>query len=186
MTILAAYTDGVTTWIGSDLAGTMENGYIKLLKRKWLGAEGWWYGHGGDLRVANLIERNATPLLRDVKDPAEFIDRLKRLYDDNGIKCHFDDNRGAGCYGNEGILVRAGAVWGIGQSLALLPADPDAVMCRGVAEHVAEAAAWGYQRAQPGADPHKLIAVALEAAAHFNVWLRGVWQETVVRVAADT
>jgi hypothetical protein len=184
MTILAAYTDGVTTWIGSDLATTDAAGNLYEVPRKWLGAEGWWYGHTGDLRVLNLIERSAIPLLHDVKDPAEFIERLKRLYEDSGVKAHYHDDHGAGCYGNGGLLVRAGEIWDIDEGLGVLPIAKDAVWCRGSAALIGAAAAWGFQRVAI-TNPHELVSVALMGAARFNAHIRGVWQETV-HVAAGT
>jgi hypothetical protein len=178
MTVIVAYADGIRTWIGSDLAVVCTSGRIWETGKKWSGAHGWWFGHCGDHRAADIIEANSDRLFNDLRAP-EFANRLAGLYEEHGMKPYFAQGETVPDWNNSGLLACAGRAWDVDGCLSMSPCPINKVFARGSAGHHAMAAAWGYQRALPSALPSTLIEIALEAAAHFDVHIRGAWQHLV-------
>lgn len=188
MTILCAYTDGTTTWLGSDTRqvariGDSVHGMDSGVS-KWVIDDGWAVGICGDVYAADLVEAGFLELISgldfdatqdspaDKAAPWAFTQRLAALWEAGGIKRVYRDDA-VGSWQNSGILACAGAIWDIDGAMAVIPVPRGAVFCRGSAKAWAQAAAWGYQRADAEATPARLIDVALDAAAQFDCQIAG-------------
>lgn len=178
MTVIAAYTDGVDTWIGSDTASACSSGLMFECGEKWFGAHGWMFGHAGDSRVADIIKFNADELFRTMC-VEEFPERYSLLLDRCGLKPHFAIGEVVPNWQQGGILVRRGEVWDVDGPLALTPIKNGKVFARGSGGHDAISAAWGYAAAcldlGMSTSPSKLIEIAVECAGNMDRRIRGLW-----------
>jgi hypothetical protein len=91
MSVISAYTDGVDTWIASDTAGVCSSGAMLDVGPKWCGIwEQWVYGHVGDQRVANIIDRYSLRLFHDLDDPLYLPERMREVFEREGLKPTYD------------------------------------------------------------------------------------------------
>jgi hypothetical protein len=181
MTIICAYTDGKSTWLGSDTAGTAQMGNSILpsdVGSKWTIRNGWAFGMVGDEVAGIMVHEKADMLfdgLSESQTPAAlFAQRLRPVFREYG----FVSDRGrlsVPNWENSGILATAGYFWDFDGTTAYTLKPAGELFARGGAMPLGLAAAWAYQRGQPSATPETLIDVALDAAARFDVQIRGKW-----------
>jgi hypothetical protein len=181
MTIICAYTDGKSTWLGSDTAGIANMGHSLYpcdAGSKWVIRHGWAFGCVGDNLFDCVVRENAEKLfdgLATSQTPAGlFAWRLRPLFVEYGF---MPVKRDESCpqWQNSGILATAGYFWDFEGTTAYTLKPAGELFARGCAMPLALGAAWAYQRGQPSATPETLIDVALDAAARFDVQIRGKW-----------
>ena len=179
MTVVAVYTNGSVSWIGSDTAAVYGSGRIMEAGQKWYGANGWMFGHCGDCRVADAIMSGVDALFENMAGPNQFPERLAGLYRKIGMQPRFDHGETVPAWCNSGILARAGAAWDVDGTLSLVPIPAKQVFARGIGGEIAMAAALGYQRAKPEASPEILIEQAIRCAAVLNRQVSGFWSHRI-------
>lgn len=181
MTVVAAYTDGVSTWIGSDTCAVSSSGQPFELGPKWAGVEhGWWFGHCGDCRAANLVEAAAPESLFDPAfTPMQVANAIRDLFVRDGFHAKYE-NDVVPNYDNSGIIARAGQVWDVDGCFCVVRMPAGALHARGSGGHWATAAAFGVQQVTVAHRPAALMRVALDAAARFDVNIRGQWTRVLM------
>lgn len=182
MTIIVAYTEGKSTWLGSDTHSIGSYSMRLECGKKWYSAYGWAFGHCGDACVADLFENQAATLfanLEEVDSPEhQVVKRIRAMYREAGMVPIFN-NEAVGNYQNSGILARAGRFWDIDGNLAVTPIQSGLLFARGCAKEIAIGAAYGYQKAIEKASPEELINVALSAAIRFDIHIYGKWTDVL-------
>lgn len=175
MSIVAVFTNGSITWIGSDTASLCTSGRLIETGSKWSKDHGWAFGLVGDARAADLVERNKEGLFGNLESPHDFVERLDALYAGANMKRLYREGETVPSWVNAGLLACAGAAWDIDSTLAISPVPTGRVWCRGTAGALGMAAAWGHQQAAPNASAEVLLSIALKGAAAFDVTIRGHW-----------
>lgn len=183
MSVVAVYTDGKTTWIGSDTVSVCTSGAMINCGSKWVRAGDWAFGHVGDARVADIIANNARDLFVDLDGPVNFVERLADVYKRSGMVPVFDG--AVPGWGNAGILVRPGQAWDTDSQCSAIALPPGRVFARGNGGAQATCAAWGYQQAKPDTSPEILVKIAIQGAAAHNHEIRGLWQGRLADSAAS-
>jgi hypothetical protein len=182
MTIVCAYTDGQTTWLGSDTAGVADMGnslYCEDVGGKWIMRAGWAFGAVGDNLFSVMLSEQAPEFFDDLSASSEpaalFARRLRALFADYQFKATYKDDAVPN-WQNSGILATAGRFWDFEGTTAYTLKPINAFFARGCAMPLALGAAYGRQAGTPGTKPETLIDTALAAAEHFDMQIRGRWQ----------
>jgi ATP-dependent protease HslVU (ClpYQ) peptidase subunit len=166
MTIVCAITDGEATWIGSDRQVTTGGDMaVQLREGKWIETpSGWWVGHSGWGRLTNLIE---TCVERSY-DPHGLAKTLReRMLADGWVP--IEDGDGPRQHNGRIILARAGEIWTVDSSGAVLRCPDHELAAVGDGDGVAAGAAHGYRWGKGGrADFADLVLVAVLAAIRYS------------------
>ncbi|MBI4183010.1 MAG: hypothetical protein HY521_03300 [Proteobacteria bacterium] len=120
MSVIVALCDPRSggTWIGSDTL--VWSGEIKQeFGPKWFVREPWAMGAVGHVRTANVVERQAGDLLRDLADAFEFARRVREALRSDGFHDQ-EDSRGPAEFGQTLMLASAAGVWTIGSDFSVI------------------------------------------------------------------
>lgn len=182
MTIICAYDDGGSIWIGSDRQSTY--GESKLdggpKWRVWpdVGEKGIALGWAGPTRVSNLIDRCADDII-SAPGPNDVSDILKQAIINDGWK--LQENEGEGPSVALGfILVMAGAISLICCDFTMVPVRVGQFVADGSGELYAMGAASAVKQIR-GPDPVAgMLRIAIEGAIENNVGCGGEpWIESL-------
>jgi hypothetical protein len=189
MSVIAAYTDGTSTWIGSDTNSTCDHANLDTGPKWFEGADGWWYGHVGSLRVANVISENIAaltgflsawrriapdPCCDDRFTPQSLPARLIELLERAHVKPFYRDET-VPLWFNGGILTRPGEIWDIDPMLGMALCPEHRLVARGAGADYALGAAYAVERMSPAASPSFRVETAVLAAQEHHYGIRGLW-----------
>jgi hypothetical protein len=180
MTIICPYTDGKSTWLGSDTAGVANMGnslYCADVGSKWTIHNGWAFGMVGDDLASKMVAEEAPYLFTDLSPGHAgqiFTARLRDVFAQYQFRPVYG-NDACPNWQSSGILATAGHIWDVDGTTSYTAKPNGELFARGGAMPLALAAAYGYQRAKPDASPEVLIDVALDAAIRFDMQIRGKW-----------
>lgn len=120
-TIAAMHIPGFGTVIGGD--SRMTGAGVKLDNcPKWTFGDRYGIGFCGAYRGLNLVQQNIKELTSDLSGPAEFVERIRQVFADNGFNPGSDDGDGGGeSYPIGVLLVTATNVWEIDSDFAIIP-----------------------------------------------------------------
>jgi hypothetical protein len=177
MSVIAAYTDGTSTWIGSDTNSTCDYSSVDTGPKWFGGADGWWYGHVGTLRVADIIRRNMMVLTEKGMNelPRFFAFRMITLLETHRIKPVYSDGESTPKWCHGGILARAGEIWDIDPMLSMVLYPEHRLVARGAGADYALGAAYAVELVSPNAAPSFRVETAVLAAQEHHCGIRGLW-----------
>ncbi len=180
MTILVAYTDGIDTWIGSDLLSVRGSQRVLTPGGKWCICEGWAIASAGEARYGQIQARNAEQIFIGTSDPLELMDRLETAYRDAGFTPKTNDEYNWPYFGSGGILARRGRLWDFDGCMTLTEWPPHRMVSDGMGWQFAQGAVWlwqQYHRRPEEADPESLLRAAIDAACALDPGsCEGLWQ----------
>ena len=131
MTIICALHDSAKggTWIGANTGSTVADTPLPSHDRKWLLHGHWALGLAGDGRAFTLLEAECEALFDGLEEPYELTQRIRRAFDDAGIKD--PDKASVPAYGQAMILATAKAVYDLDSALAHSPIADGRLWARG-------------------------------------------------------
>lgn len=171
MTIIAAVTDGLETWIGSDaLVSCGDSKLPAAEKSKWVVCGDRALGTAGWARVQFLLRSDLDGFIKvSNRGIGPVVGWIKGILDAGGMTV--DQEAGPWNYGNAFLYAEPGRVWDIDSRLAPHPIEPGFLWARGSGEEYAIGAgrafrrlAEGYLRCNLGA----MMLSAIEAAIEFD------------------
>jgi hypothetical protein len=184
MSVIVAYTDGISTWIGSDTNSSRGDYSAVDVGPKWFeGGDRWWYGHVGSLRVANVISENIIhltgPYYADDKfTPQRFAQRLIAVLEGAHIKPVCGPEEAVPRWFHGGILVRPGEIWDIDSTMALARYPVHRLVARGSGAEFALGADIAFatliDKNSNVSNTFRLM-VAIKAAQENHSGIRGQW-----------
>ncbi len=192
MTIIAAYTDGKTTWIGSDCAANAANIQIVSETGKWVIHAGWGIGISGSHRYANAIEAHADKLFNELDDSFELTIRLAKLFRKCGGRPTNGEEDLVECWGVSGLIAKAGFIWDMDETLSIIPWPQARLAASGSGSYFAMGAAWAFQKDDlvrayhPSAvplSPDYLLRKSLECACALDNHCAGIWQGKLEKIS---
>lgn len=163
MTVICAINTKSGTWIGSDSRASGRNANDGV--RKWFMAHGWAVGTAGHLRTINVIEANADPLFKGLKDAYEFAVRVRKLLQEDGYRAPKDDESGPVEFGQYLVLANAKGVWQIGCDFSIITHRRNTFVTEGSGW---ESAAGAYFALGPTVKPEAGMRTAIQAAIRFD------------------
>ena len=180
MTIICALRDPQhkCTWIGSDTQVTTGDQAVDF-GPKWIIHKGWAAGCAGDLRTINVIAANAKTLFENLKTPYVFSQRLRTVFQAEGIqaaKSADSEEGGAETFGQDLILVSTRAVWVLDTSLSIYKSPAGRASAEGSGAAYALGAAFSLRTSKQA--PDTILRAMIRAAMAFDpncggrVWLR--------------
>jgi hypothetical protein len=177
MSVIAAYTDGTSTCIGSDTNSICDYSFLDTGPKWFDGADGWWYGHVGSLRVADIIRRNMMALTEKGMNelPRFFAFRMISLLETHHIKPVYRDGESVPTWFHGGILARVGEIWDIDPMLGMALCLEHRLVARGAGADYALGAAYAVERVSPAASPSFRVETAVLAAQKHHYGIRGLW-----------
>lgn len=180
MTLCMAYTDGETTWIGSDEAQGNDYGFRwPSVAQKWQAMHGWMIASAGDASIHLAIDDIAAAIsAEDAASPQKVVEAIYAAYLARGFKPR--DHAGeTPYYGSPLLLAKPGAVYygSLGNMAVATPIGR--WNCIGCADEIAYGALDALTAVR--ALPLNAMRVAVDIAHRYYPIIDGFWSAVLTK-----
>lgn len=170
MTIICAYSDGESTWLGSDQLLTRGEQRTLLKGGKWaIHPSGWAAAMAGDELLSGILRTRIDDFCYNTDDPWLFLKRYRDLLPEYGVEMKRDS---AGLPDLPGMLLaRGGKLWEIDRAFSVVRWDTHRLLADGAAWQYAYGSSFGME-----AEPVQIVRRAVMTANHFcQNTCEGLW-----------
>jgi hypothetical protein len=178
MTIIAALTDGRTTWLGSDRLLGGEKKLIAGDSAKWTVFDRWAVASTGASFKHHIIEScwsDISPSGTSKTSTYDLGQVIIKQFKKHGISPEIDEETRVQKWGGQIIIARAGLVIEYDESMCPSTAIPGELVTCGSGWSFAMAAGWALQNVAQEYAPDSIISMAVKAACRFDESCEGEW-----------